>query len=66
MDERERYEGGMKVRRAVLGDAHVDRSVARRNEFNKLADERVLCDFNDALELLYDEAFGALTMREEP
>jgi len=34
MDERERYEGGMKVRRAVLGDAHVDRSVARRNEFN--------------------------------
>ena len=34
MDERERYEGGMKVRRAVLGDAHVDRSVASRNEFN--------------------------------
>ena len=34
MDERERYEGGMKVRRAVLGDAHVDRSVARRSEFN--------------------------------
>ena len=34
MDERERYEGGMKVRRAVLGDAHVDRSVAKRNEFN--------------------------------
>ena len=24
MDERERYEAGMKVRRAVLGDAHVD------------------------------------------
>ena len=34
MDERERYEQGMNVRRAVLGDAHVDRSVARRNEFN--------------------------------
>jgi 4-carboxymuconolactone decarboxylase len=34
MDERERYEEGMNVRRAVLGDAHVDRSVARRNEFN--------------------------------
>jgi 4-carboxymuconolactone decarboxylase len=34
MDERERYEGGMKVRRAVLGDAHVDRSLARRTEFN--------------------------------
>jgi 4-carboxymuconolactone decarboxylase len=34
MDERKRYEEGMNVRRAVLGDAHVDRSVARRNEFN--------------------------------
>jgi 4-carboxymuconolactone decarboxylase len=34
MDERERYEGGLKVRRAVLGDAHVDRTVARRNDFN--------------------------------
>ena len=27
MDERDRYEAGMKVRRAVLGDAHVDRSL---------------------------------------
>ena len=34
MDERKRYEEGMNVRRAVPGDAHVDRSVARRNEFN--------------------------------
>ena len=34
MDERERYEAGMKVRRAVLGDAHVDRSIAKRSEFN--------------------------------
>jgi 4-carboxymuconolactone decarboxylase len=34
MDERERYEGGMEVRRAVLGDAHVDRSIAKRTEFN--------------------------------
>ena len=34
MDEKERYEAGMKVRRAVLGDAHVDRSLARRTEFN--------------------------------
>jgi 4-carboxymuconolactone decarboxylase len=25
----------MKVRRAVLGDAHVDRSIARRNAFNE-------------------------------
>jgi 4-carboxymuconolactone decarboxylase len=34
MEDRERYEQGMKVRRSVLGDAHVDRSVANRNEFN--------------------------------
>ena len=34
MDERERHDNGMKVRRAVLGDAHVDRTVTRRNEFN--------------------------------
>jgi len=35
MDERERYEQGMKVRRAVLGDAHVDKSLQQRNEFNE-------------------------------
>jgi 4-carboxymuconolactone decarboxylase len=35
MDERERYNQGMKVRRAVLGDAHVDRSMNNRNEFNE-------------------------------
>lgn len=29
MDEQQRYEAGMKVRREVLGDAHVDRSEAR-------------------------------------
>jgi len=34
MDERERYENGMKVRRAVLGDAHVERTLTRRNDFN--------------------------------
>lgn len=34
MDDRERYEQGIKVRREVLGDAHVDRSIAGRNEFN--------------------------------
>lgn len=28
MDERQRHEAGMAVRRAVLGDAHVDRAVA--------------------------------------
>ncbi len=26
MDERERYETGMRVRRGVLGDEHVDRA----------------------------------------
>lgn len=31
MTDEERYEAGMQVRRAVLGDAHVDRSLANRN-----------------------------------
>jgi len=35
MDDRERYEKGLSVRRAVLGDAHVDRSMKNRNEFNQ-------------------------------
>lgn len=35
MDERQRYEHGMKVRRQVLGDAHVDKSLANRNAFNE-------------------------------
>jgi 4-carboxymuconolactone decarboxylase len=30
MDERERYERGIGVRRAVLGDAHVETALARR------------------------------------
>jgi 4-carboxymuconolactone decarboxylase len=34
MDERERYEKGMSVRRAVLGDAHVDGTIKNRNAFN--------------------------------
>jgi 4-carboxymuconolactone decarboxylase len=34
MDDRERYEAGMKLRRAVLGEAHVDRSLAKVNDFN--------------------------------
>ena len=34
MDERQRHDNGMKVRRAVLGDAHVVRTVTRRNDFN--------------------------------
>ncbi len=35
MDERERYDNGLQVRRAVLGDAHVDRSLANRTAFNE-------------------------------
>ena len=34
MDERSRLEEGMKVRRAVLGDEHVDRAGAGINDFN--------------------------------
>jgi 4-carboxymuconolactone decarboxylase len=33
MDDSERTEQGMRVRRAVLGDAHVDRAVAGTTEF---------------------------------
>jgi 4-carboxymuconolactone decarboxylase len=35
MDERQRYEQGLKVRREVLGDAHVDKSLENRNTFNE-------------------------------
>src|ERR1700676_4288325 len=35
MDERERYSNGLEVRRAVLGDAHVDRALTRGNAFNQ-------------------------------
>jgi len=35
MDERERYEKGMSVRRQILGDTHVDRAVKNKNEFNQ-------------------------------
>src|SRR3984957_16645384 len=35
MDEKKRYEQGLKIRRAVLGDAHVDRSLANRDVFNE-------------------------------
>jgi 4-carboxymuconolactone decarboxylase len=35
MDERERYNRGMEIRRQVLGDAHVDKTLQRRNAFNE-------------------------------
>lgn len=34
MDEQERHANGLDVRRAVLGDAHVDRAQAGKNPFN--------------------------------
>jgi 4-carboxymuconolactone decarboxylase len=41
MDERKRYAKGMKVRRAVLGDAHVDRARANENSFNSAFQELI-------------------------
>jgi 4-carboxymuconolactone decarboxylase len=35
MDENKRYQQGMKIRRAVLGDEHVDRAVAATTDFNR-------------------------------
>jgi 4-carboxymuconolactone decarboxylase len=35
MDERKRYDQGMKTRRSVLGDAHVDRALKNRTKFNE-------------------------------
>jgi len=34
MDERERYDKGMAVRREVLGDTHVDRTLKNKTAFN--------------------------------
>ena len=35
MEEKERFDGGMRMRRSVLGDAHVDRSLQRLTPFNR-------------------------------
>jgi len=35
MDDRERYAKGMEVRRAVLGDEHVNRSLKNSSDFNR-------------------------------
>ena len=34
MDERERFDAGMQVRRSVLGDAHVDGAEAKKTELD--------------------------------
>lgn len=41
MDEQERYAQGMQVRRAVLGDAHVDRTLVNRSPFNEEFQEQI-------------------------
>src|SRR5439155_25190057 len=41
MDERQRYEQGMKVRRAVLGDAHVDTSLKNRTELDEALQDMI-------------------------
>ena len=35
MDEKQRHEAGMNIRRAVLGDAHVDRAIENTTDFNR-------------------------------
>jgi 4-carboxymuconolactone decarboxylase len=35
MDDAKRYQQGMKVRRAALGDKHVDRAIASTTDFNR-------------------------------
>jgi 4-carboxymuconolactone decarboxylase len=35
MDDAKRHKQGMKIRRAVLGDEHVDRAVASTTDFNR-------------------------------
>ena len=41
MDERERFEAGMKIRREVLGDAPVDAAIAKRNAFSEAFQELI-------------------------
>jgi len=52
MDERERYENGMTVRRAVLGDAHVEHRLKKLTDFNE--------DFQD---LVTRHAWGEIWTR---
>ena len=52
MDERQRHDQGMKVRRQVLGDAHVDRAQANLSPFNE--------DFQDLITRL---AWGEIWVR---
>ncbi len=53
MKDEERYEAGMQVRRAVLGDAHVDRALANRSDLTS--------EFQD---LITRYAWGEIWTRE--
>lgn len=53
MKDEERYEAGMQVRRAVLGDAHVDRALANRTDLTS--------EFQD---LITRYAWGEIWTRE--
>ncbi len=53
MDERERHAQGMKARRTVLGDAHVDRAEANKTSFSE--------EFQD---LITRYAWGEIWTRE--
>ncbi|HEY7839316.1 MAG TPA: hypothetical protein VIC54_12035 [Terriglobales bacterium] len=35
MDEHQRYQQGLATRRAVLGDAHVERALGQQDEFDR-------------------------------
>jgi len=52
MDDKERFAKGMTVRRAVLGDAHVDRAQNNLNDFN-----------NDYQDLITRYAWGEIWTR---
>jgi 3-oxoadipate enol-lactonase / 4-carboxymuconolactone decarboxylase len=54
LDETHRYEAGFAMRRATLGDEHVDRAIAATNEFN--------CEFQ---ELITRYAWGTIWTRPE-
>jgi hypothetical protein len=54
-----------KTRRLFDAGVTYTEILARRNEVNALADDGVQYDFNDALQLLYDETFGAPVSKEE-
>jgi 4-carboxymuconolactone decarboxylase len=52
MDERKRYDQGLKIRRSILGDAHVDKSLKSRTDLT-----------NDFQDLLTRYAWGEIWSR---